>query len=191
MKPIAAPTAMMLAMLLAACDSEPKVDMKDATVDEVAQKVEKASGGDMLVRPGKWVQSVELEAFDVPGMPQSAQDSVRQTMASAASGHEICLTEAEAKRPREDFFAGKDKNCRYERFAMEGGKIAGVMRCSQDGMNQVMELNGDYAPDRYTMRMDMRTQSERTTMGNMHMVMRVDARRVGECTAEEARAEGQ
>ena len=181
MKPTAAFAALALTLLVAACDSEPKVDMKDATVGEVAEKVEKASGGGTLVRPGKWVQNVKLEAFDVPGMPQSAQDSVRQTMASAASGHEICLTEAEAKRPREDFFAGKDKNCRYDRFSMEGGKIAGVMRCSQDGMNQVMELNGDYAPDRYTMRMDMRTQSERTTMGNMHMVMRVDARRVGDC----------
>ena len=98
-------------------------------------------------------------------------------MASAATGHEICLTEADAKRPREDFFAGKDQNCRYERFSMKGGKIDGVMRCSQDGMNQVMELNGDYSGDHYSMRMDMRTQSERTTMGNMHMVMRVDAKR--------------
>jgi len=184
MKPTAAFAALSLATLLAACDREPEVKMKDASVAEVAEKVEKARGSEMLIRPGKWMQSVKMEAFDVPGMPQSAQDSVRQTMASAARGHEICLTEAETKRPREDFFAGKDqKNCRYERFSMEGGKIDGVMRCSHDGMQQVMELNGDYAPDRYTMRMDMRTQSERTAMGNMHMVMRVEAKRIGDCDA--------
>jgi hypothetical protein len=170
-------------ILLAGCDREPKVDMKDASVAEVAKKVEAQRVSEIVVRPGKWTQSVTMETFDVPGMPKSAQDSVRQTMATATSGHEICLTKAETKRPSEDFFAGKDSKCRYERFSMQGGKIDGVMRCEHDGMRQVMELNGDYSPDHYAMRMDMRTQSERTEMGNMHMVMRIDAKRVGDCEA--------
>ena len=174
-------------LLLAACDREPKIDMKDASVADVARKVEARNASDIVVRPGKWSQEVKVETFDVPGMPESAQASVRQTMASAASSHDICLTQAEAKRPSEDFFAGKDKNCRYERFTMKGGKIDGVMRCQSDGMTQVMELNGDYSPDHYAMRMDLRTQSERTTMGNMHMVMRVDAKRVGDCDAAPAK----
>jgi hypothetical protein len=124
-----------------------------------------------------------METFDIPGMPESAQASVRQTMAAANAGHEFCLTDAETRRPSEDFFAGKDSKCRYERFAMKGGKIDGVMRCEHDGMKQVMELAGDYSPDHYTMRMDMRTQSQRTNMGNMHMVMQVDAKRIGDCAA--------
>lgn len=183
MKPTAAFAAMTLAILIAACDRQPKIDMKDASVADVARKVEARNASDVVVRPGKWSQEVKVETFDVPGMPASAQATVRETMASAASRHDICLTQAEARRPSEDFFAGKDKNCRYERFTMKGGKIAGVMRCQSDGMSQVMELNGDYSPDHYAMRMDMRTQSERTTMGNMHMVMRVDAKRVGDCDA--------
>jgi hypothetical protein len=170
-------------LLLAACDREPKVDMKDASVADVAKKVEAKRGSGMIVLPGKWVQNVTMETFEVPGMPASAQASVRETMAAHASGHEICLTKADTKRPSEDFFAGKDSNCRYERFSMQGGKIDGVMRCEHDGMRQVMELAGDYAPDHYAMRMDMRTQSERSEMGNMHMVMRVDAKRVGDCDA--------
>ncbi len=183
MKPITALAALALSSLLAACDSEPKVKMKDASVAEVAEKVAKERGDELIIRPGKWVQQVKMDAFDIPGMPESAQASVRQTMASATSGHEMCLTQAETKRPSEDFFAGKDNNCRYERFSMQGGKIDGVMRCSHNGMNQKMELSGDYSPDHYTMRMDMRTQSERTSMGNMHMVMRVDAKRIGDCDA--------
>jgi hypothetical protein len=170
-------------LLLTACDREPQVDMKDASVAEVARKVDAQRGSEILVRPGKWAQTVTMETFDIPGMPESAQASVRETMKTHASGHEICLTQADTRRPSEDFFAGKDSNCRYERFAMKGGKIDGVMRCSHDGMTQVMELSGDYAPDHYAMRMDMRTQSERTNMGNMHMVMRVDAKRVGDCDA--------
>ena len=181
MKATAALAALGLGLLLAGCDREPKVDMKDASVADVAKKVDAARGGEMIVLPGKWVQDVTMETFEVPGMPASAQASVRQTMAANASGHEICLTKADTKRPSEDFFAGKDSNCRYERFAMRGGKIDGVMRCDHDGMKQVMELSGDYSPDHYAMRMDMRTQSERTSMGNMHMVMRVDAKRVGDC----------
>ena len=183
MQPTAILAAIVPALLLAACDREPKIDMKDASVAEVAKKVEAKRASEIVVRPGKWTQSVKMETFDIPGMPESAQASVRQTMASTTSGHEFCLTKAETSRPSEDFFAGKDSKCRYERFTMQGGKIDGVMRCEHDGMRQVMELNGDYSPDHYAMRMDMRTQSERTTMGNMHMVMRVDAKRVGDCDA--------
>jgi hypothetical protein len=183
MRPILILTAITLGLLLAACDREPKVDMKDASVEDVAKKVANARGSEMIVLPGKWVQEVTMETLETPGMPASAQASVRETMKAHASGHEICLTAADTKRPSEDFFAGKDSNCRYERFTMTGGKIDGVMRCSQDGMDQRMELSGDYAPDHYAMRMDMRTQSERTSMGNMHMVMRVDAKRVGDCDA--------
>ena len=183
MKGSAVLAAITPALLLAACDREPSVDVKNASVAEVARKVDAQRGSEILVRPGKWAQTVTMETFDVPGMPESAQASVRRTMAAANTGQEVCLTDADTKRPSEDFFAGKDSNCRYERFAMKGGKIDGVMRCSHDGMTQVMELNGDYSPDHYEMRMDMSTQSERTTMGNMHMVMRVKAKRIGDCDA--------
>jgi len=169
-------------LLLVACDREPKVDMKDASVGDVAKKVQAVRGNEMTVLPGKWVQNVAMETFDVPGMPESAQATVRETMASSASGHEICLTKAQTSRPSEDFFAGKDSKCRYERFTMKGGKIDGVMRCDHGDMRQVMELSGDYAPDHYAMRMDMRTQNAAPgEMGNMHMVMKVDAKRVGDC----------
>jgi hypothetical protein len=184
MRPAVVLAAMTLGLLLAACDREPKVDMKDASVEDVARKVEKARGSEMIVLPGKWVQDVTMETFEIPGMPASAQASVRETMKSHASGHEICLTDADTKRPSEDFFAGKDSNCRYERFTMRGGKIDGVMRCEERGMTQTMELKGDYAPDHYAMRMDMRTDGGPAgAMGKMHMVMRVDAKRVGDCDA--------
>jgi hypothetical protein len=183
MKRTAILAAITPALLFTACNREPNIDMKNASVAEVAKKVDAQRVSEIVVRPGKWTQTVTMETFDIPGMPESAQASVRRTMAAANTGHDICLTQAEAKRPSEDFFAGKDKNCRYERFTMKGGKIDGVMRCQSDGMTQVMELNGDYSPDHYAMRMDMRTQSERTTMGSMHMVMRVDAQRVGDCDA--------
>lgn len=183
-------TSITLGLLLAACDREPKVDMKDASVEDVAAKVEKARGSDMIVLPGKWVQNVTMETFEIPGMPASAQASVRETMKANASGHEVCLTDADTKRPSEDFFAGKDRNCRYERFTMRGGKIDGVMRCEQSGMVQTMELKGDYAPDHYAMRMDMRTEGGPSgAMGKMHMVMRVDAKRVGDCDVPAPAAE--
>ena len=70
-------TAMTLGLLFAGCDREPKVDMKDASVEDVARKVEKARGSEMVVLPGKWVQDVTMETFEIPGMPASAQASVR------------------------------------------------------------------------------------------------------------------
>src|SRR5215207_9892436 len=97
-------TTITVGLLLAACDREPKVDMKDASVEDVARKVDKARGSEMIVLPGKWVQDVTMETFDIPGMPASAQASVRETMKTHASGHEVCLTDADTKRPSEDFF---------------------------------------------------------------------------------------
>ena len=52
-------------------------------------------------------------------------------MNQRAEAHRSCLTPEEAKRPKEDFFAGAAKNCRYERFDMGSGKIDAVMKCTE------------------------------------------------------------
>ena len=48
-------------LFLAACDNSPKVEAENASIEEVAGKVREANGGSaMVVNPGQWLSSVEL-----------------------------------------------------------------------------------------------------------------------------------
>ena len=74
-----------LALPLAACDSGPKVDVKDANVGEVAEAVAKsgvAGDNDFQVRPGKWQSQVTIEQIDIPGMPARMQDEMKRSFAA-------------------------------------------------------------------------------------------------------------
>ena len=52
---------LMSVLPLAACNSSPTVEAKNASVAEVAEKVEKAGGTDSFLRPGKWLTKATLE----------------------------------------------------------------------------------------------------------------------------------
>ena len=172
------------ALPIAACDSGPEVSARNATAGEVAEKVADAGGTATFVRPGKWESRVTFEEFDVPGAPAGAK-SVIENMNNRAEAHHSCLTPEEAKRPKEDFFAGANKNCRYEHFNMGGGKIDAVMKCTEQGMGQTMTMTGTYEPDQYQMKMAIKTEGMPGPTAGMSMKMRVDARRVGECDGTE------
>lgn len=171
---------------LAACNSEPEVDVKNASVGEVARQVSEAGTTESFVRPGKWESSVRFVSMDAPGMPESARTMIQQ-MNDRRQVFTTCLKPDDVKKPKEDFFAGnKDGNCRYDRFKMGDGKIDAVMRCRQDGATQVMKLTGDYSPEAYAMQMAMKSEGGPSGARDMTMNMRVDARRVGDCDAKDA-----
>jgi len=170
---------------LCGCDSGAEVDARNASVEDVAQQVADAGGSDSFVRPGKWQSQVRIEQFELPGAPPEMARAMR-SMHERAQTTETCLTAEQAKRPKEDFFAGAGKNCRYDRFTMGGGKIDAVMTCSADGMAQTMAMQGTYGPERYQMEMSLTAQAEAGPSGEMRMKMRVDAKRVGECDKQPA-----
>ena len=175
-----------LAVPLAACESEPDVDVRNASVEEVANEVADASKGEeFFVRPGKWQSSMTFEEFSAPNMPPQVAEQMKQSMTGGQS-FENCLAPGDARRPSEDFFTGADKSCRYDHFRMGGGKIDAKMRCSQGDTSQEMEMAGTYSPESYTMRMTTTMKGMPGPAGEMRMRMRVDAKRVGECTEDKA-----
>ena len=170
---------------LAACNKGPQVDEKNASVAEVAQKVRAATAGQSLVEPGKWETKVSVLDVDIPGMPAQMAAQMKRTMGTMQEhSFTSCLTEEDVRRPKEDFFAGNNKSCRYEHFDMEGGKIDALMKCASEGSSNEMTLVGNYTPDTYNMRMTMNAKSASRADG-MTMKMRVDAKRVGECKGDE------
>jgi hypothetical protein len=183
-------TALILASatILAACNSEPDVKMENASVDEVAREMRKQAPNDRFINPGQWQQTVTMVSIDAPGMPPEAKSMMERAMGQAQV-HNVCLTPEQAKSPKEDFFAGADKNCRYEHFNWGDGKIDLKLNCKHPGATQTMVLVGDYQPESYTMTMTA-TNAGGGPAERMVMTMKVDAKRTGECTADKTAAAG-
>lgn len=171
---------------LAACGSEPTVKADGEKPSDVARKVDDAIGKDRFVDPGKWRSTVAIDDMVIPGMPADMAGQMKARMGEGRA-YETCLTEAEAKRPKEDFFAGADKSCRYDRFEMGNGKIAASMRCETEGAVQTMQMDGRYSPSHYEMKMVSSATGQGPQAG-MTMTMRITADRIGECDGTEDNA---
>jgi Protein of unknown function (DUF3617) len=169
---------------LAACNKSPQVNEKNATPDEVAQKVRESAGDQAFVRPGLWQSKVTIEKFDIPGMPPEMATRMKAMMAeNQEHGFENCLTAEDVKKPKEDFFAGKNNECRYEHFTMGSGKIDAVMHC---GRGQTMKMAGTYSPDSYQMQTSISAAADKgEEAGGMNMQMRIESQRIGECKAKQ------
>lgn len=174
---------------LAACNKGADIDVKNASVGEVAQKVREAAADDSFVEPGKWQTKFTLLDIDMPGMPPQMAQQMKQTMTKVQDNtYDTCLTPADVKRPKEDFFAGRNNDCRYDHFTMSGGKIDAAMRCERKGSETMtMAINGSYSRDSYEATMAMDVTGGPGGKG-MKMRSRSESHRVGECTAEEIKA---
>jgi len=115
------------------------------------------------------------------GLTWAARDPVEWRAHDAGGGGALERARADGRETastKEDFFAGTNKNCRYDHFNMGGGKIDAVMKCTEEGMAQTMTMAGTYSPDTYQMTMAMKSEGGAAAASGMSMKMRVDAKRV-------------
>lgn len=175
-------------LTLAACNKGPDVSLQNASAGEVAEKVREAAGDESFVEPGKWRTRITVLDVNIPGMPPQMAQQMKQSMRKMQEhSYETCLTEADVKRPKEDFFAGRNNECRYDHFTMSDGKIDAVMHCAgKPSGAMTMAIKGNYSRDSYeaTMAMDVSGGRE----GGMKMQSNSESHRVGQCTAEEIKA---
>jgi len=180
-------------LLLAACDSGPSVSATNASIEEVAGKVEAARQDKDFLRPGKWLTKGSIDEISAPGMPAEIGAQMKRA-GKDMPGTETCITRADAAKPNADFFTG-NKSCRYDHFTMGGGKIDARMRCSAAGGTQLSTMTGAY--DRESYRMAMTTAMENpsggsaTLMAGLTMKLSVEGRRIGECDAAADKAGAQ
>lgn len=177
-------------ILLAACDSEPSVTATNASIEEVAGKVEAARQDKEFLRPGNWLTKGSIDEINAPGMPAEIGAQMKRA-GQDMPGTETCITEADAAKPNADFFTG-NKSCRYDHFTMGGGKIDARMRCSAAGGTQVSTMSGAY--DRESYRMAMTTSLENPSSApeggieGLTMKLSVEGKRIGDCDAAAAKA---
>ncbi|MFL6726188.1 MAG: DUF3617 domain-containing protein [Sphingomicrobium sp.] len=174
------------ALCLVACNKGPTVDLHNASANQVTQAV-KQSGmttSDSMVEPGLWQSKATVQEMNIPGMPPQYATKMKQEIAEQRDQvTKHCITEADVKKPKEDFF-GADKSCRYAHFTMGGGKIDIQMVCKEEGSTQTSNMSGSYTPTSYSMDMAMNGTGGGMQNG-MNMKMHVDSKRVGECTGKE------
>ena len=174
---------------LAGCDSGPKVSVTNASVGEVAAKVDAARLDETFFRAGKWSVKGQIDDIKVPGMPPELAAQIKR-QGAGMDGTTSCVSEADAKKPAADFFTG-NKSCKYDHFTMGNGKIDARMRCSAGGGTQLTTMTGTYGPENY--RMAMTTAMENPAQGSatgmakgldgMTMKLSVEGKRIGACDA--------
>jgi hypothetical protein len=140
---------------------------------------------DTLIRPGEWQSDTTVTEMSMPGLPPQIQAQMKKVMTSQQThSFTSCVTQADAKRPKEDFFAGKNNQCRYDHFTMAGGKIDAAMHCTSEGHDTTMKLNGKYSAESY--QMDVEMNASGGPEGSMSMKSHTVSHRIGECTAKES-----
>jgi hypothetical protein len=175
------------ALPCAACNNSPSVDLNNASGNQVAQAVKRSGvmSGDTMVEPGLWQSKVTIKEMTIPGMPAQFADKMKQSMAEhQKQTSEHCLTKEDVKQPKEGFFAGQDKSCRYAHFTMGGGKMDIQMVCKMEGASQTTDMTGSYTPTSYAM--DMSSHGSGGGQQGMVMKMHVDSQRIGECTGKDS-----
>ncbi|MDG2535378.1 DUF3617 domain-containing protein [Sphingomonas sp. HITSZ_GF] len=172
--------ALLLPLALAACNNGPTVTAKNASVEEVSNKVAAAQGSGSFISPGHWDGKVTITKMEAPGMEQMPAETRKAMLDKMAAGQSFssCVTEADVKSPKAGMFGG-DKSCRYDHFTMAGGSIDAKLSCESAGQKREMTIKGTYSADSY--------HTEVTSDGGAagSMAASVDAKRAGECTGKE------
>lgn len=170
-------------LCLSACNKGPTVELHNASGNQVAKAVA-ASGmmnSDTMIEPGLWETKATYSEMNIPGLPPQYAEKMKQSMAEARekpSHH--CITEADVKKPKEDFF-GADKDCKFQHFTMGGGKMDIAMVCNREGSTQTMNMSGNYTPTTYSLDMAMNASGGQES--GMSVKGHIDSHRVAaQCT---------
>lgn len=179
---LAAPFALLSALSLTACGDEKK---EPKTAEEVIAE----AGGIERQRPGQYETKVEVLEFTIPGLPAQQAEQMKSMMGGiSGQTSSFCLTEAEAEKGFEEPIrkmtegSGQMK-CEFAEFDVDGGKIDADLTCEvPQGMSAEIALDGTASAEASSMNMSMVQKAAMIPGGEMRMRMKMDSRRVGDCS---------
>ncbi len=177
--PILPLAALSMALALAGCGSGKTVTATNESVSGVAKKVSEAG---MHFNPGRWDSTMKFVKLEMEGMPPEAKEMMGKMLGKDRT-FATCLTKEEAEKPDAKFFGQADERCKYDTFAMGGGKIDAKMTCKAEQGAQTMTMVGGYTADTYQMTMSIDGKGPGGKA--MSMQMQLSAKRSGECTGKE------
>ncbi|GEO00954.1 hypothetical protein NSE01_27860 [Novosphingobium sediminis] len=177
--PILPLIALSAALALGGCGSGKSVTATNESVSGVAKKVADAG---LKFNPGRWDSTMKFVKMDMEGMPPEAKAMMSKILGKDRT-FATCLTKEEAEKPDAKFFGQADERCKYDSFAMGGGKIDAKMTCKAEQGMQTMTMQGNYTAESYQMTMSINGAGPQGKA--MSMEMQLNAKHNGECTGKE------
>ena len=174
--------ALCLPLALAACSSgedEAAGDPLDA--DEVVARMDEGPG----LRAGQYQSTATLLEFEVPGVPASQSDSVKQMMsAEFAKANTFCITPEQAEDgPRHMVQQMAESDCTFGRYDVTGNSLDAEMSCSgAGGFDGSVTVSGTFEGDSSSMVMETIHKVPGMPGEGARMKLQMDSRRIGECT---------
>jgi hypothetical protein len=132
-------------------------------------------------KPGKYRTTIEIQKFEIPGMPAAFAGQMKAMMSKEAAS-EYCVSPEQATRGLEIMKEqmGKGK-CQFERFDAKAGSVDSVFTCnSGEGMQLRSVSKGTYTEtgSRAAVTADMSMPGGKA----MHVEQTVTMERIGDCT---------
>lgn len=138
-------------------------------------------------KPGLYKQSMTITKFEIPGAPPAAAAQMQAAMSKAQESN-FCMTAEMANQGFRDMFdkVGKNGDCKYDRFAVSGGKIDALLHCENAAQGKgTITMNGTVGEDGSDVTVAVDQQGGQTPMANAKIAMHLVSQRIGECTGNE------
>ena len=171
--------ALSTVLALAGCGSGKTVTATNESVSDVAKKVSEAG---LKFNPGRWESTMKFVKLEMEGMPPEAKEMMSKILGKDRT-FATCLSKEEAEKPDAKFFGQADARCKYDNFAMGGGKIDAKMTCKAEQGAQTMTMQGNYPAESYQMTMSINGAGPQGKA--MSMQMEVSSKHNGACTGKE------
>lgn len=163
---------------LAACNQG--IDLTNASIEQVVEASKSADKPE----PGLWQTTTTLQAMELGAVaaanPQAAAMMKQQIGKSQTVS--ACLTPEKAESP---VLTGmeqlKNSGCRFDKFALGGGKLDAAMACARPGGKMTVTQKGTYSSTTY----DLQSTVAQGEAGKpaTSMTVHVVSKRTGACAA--------
>lgn len=102
----------------------------------------------------------------------------------------ICITEADAKKPQPGMFGGGKDECTYGDFYMSGGRLSASVNCNRPGLSGNVATRADVDFKAASLEGTLNTTTYLNTDGDVRITRKLTGRRSGACEAGGAPATG-
>jgi hypothetical protein len=164
------------ALALAACN---QADKGPKTMEEAQKEAAKLERPE----PGQYTQTMKITKFEVPNAPPEMAKQMQASLGEAQTTT-FCLTEEMSKQGFQEMFneLGKDGECKYERFAVSGGKLDALLQCESKAEGKgTITIAGTVGSQGSDVTVAIQTVNPASPMGNSTIGMNMVSKRTGNC----------
>lgn len=173
-------TAVLAISTLAGCDKTDKGPKSMEQAKAEAAKLERP-------KPGLYKQSRTITKFEIPGTPPAAAAQMQAAMGKVQENN-FCMTPEMANQGFRDIVdkIGKGKDCKYDRFAVSGGRIDALLHCENATQGKgTITMAGTVGEEGSDITVAVDQQGGQAPMANAKITMRVVSQRIGDCPGNE------